>query len=497
MTDDGSTGAPGGTPQVPHLLDGYAVRPTWEVAGVDYAVGVHPGITLKVPTANNLPAGATLGDHVININGTDVTLSGYDLTNYTVMVTETAKGTATIVDCAATTGVVIRSVVNATANLVVRYCSLDGGGMASDPDFNMIKEWCPQLTVEYSVIKNGAAGIQSASEITTVRYNVLSGFAWQTGEHANAIAVEGTTNPNSSALIAYNTLYSGDARNAQGFPIGIGTGIAFYNDAGGNFYNGTVTNNTVIANLPGGASYLTGFYVDLPGTATNMAVRDNFYASVNGFNNAKGGAFGALYITRRGNVQATYTGDIDMNTGQLVAGSDAGSVDTGTALSIAALSADKAEGQSGNTPFTFTVTRGGDTSIATSASWAVTGSGANPASASDFAGGVLPSGTVSFAAGQTSQTITVNVAGDTVVEPGQGFTVTLSNPAAGTTIGTASTIGAIRNDDASQASQASLSIAALSADKAEGQSGSTPFTFTVTPRRRHQHRDQRQLGGHG
>ena len=106
-------------------------------------------------------------------------------------------------------------------------------------------------------------------------------------------------------------------------------------------------------------------------------------------------------------------------------------------LSIAALSADKVEGQSGSTAFTFTVTRGGDTSIATSASWAVTGSGANPAAGSDFAGAVLPSGTVSFAAGETSKTITVNVAGDTVVEPDEGFTVTLSNPATSTTIGTA------------------------------------------------------------
>ena len=149
-------------------------------------------------------------------------------------------------------------------------------------------------------------------------------------------------------------------------------------------------------------------------------------------------------------------------------------------LSIAALSADKAEGQSGSTPFTFTVTRGGDTGIATSASWAVTGSGANPATGSDFAGGGLPSGTVSFAAGETSKTITVNVAGDTVVESDEGFRVTLSNPAASTTIGTATASGTIRNDDTSQVNQASLSIAALSADKAEGQSGSTPFTFTVT-----------------
>jgi Tryptophan-rich Synechocystis species C-terminal domain/Calx-beta domain len=146
-------------------------------------------------------------------------------------------------------------------------------------------------------------------------------------------------------------------------------------------------------------------------------------------------------------------------------------------FNVAALSADKVEGQSGSTAFTFTVTRGGNTSIASSASWAVTGSGANAASASDFAGVVLPSGTVSFAAGETSKTITVNVAGDTVVEPDEGFTVTLSNPTTGATIGTASAGGTIRNDDTSLAS---LSITALSADKAEGQSGSTPFTFTVT-----------------
>ena len=324
MVGDGSTGATGGTPQVPHLLDGYAVRPAWEVAGVDYAVGVHPGITLKVPTANNLPAGTTLGNHVIYINGTDVTLSGYNLSGYTVLVSETAKGTATIVDCAAT-DIVIRSVVNAQANVVVKYCSLDGGGTQSDPNFNMIKMWVPQLTVEYCEIKNGAAGIQ-AGGIVTVKYNVLSGFAWFPGEHANAIAIQGSNNPNNYAVVEFNTLYGADSQNAEGFPVGIGTGIAFYNDAGGNFYNSTVANNTVIANLPGSGSYLTGFYVDPPGTATGMVVRDNFYASVNGYNNGGSGAFGALYISNRGNVQATYTGNIDMNTGKLVAGSDAGSV---------------------------------------------------------------------------------------------------------------------------------------------------------------------------
>jgi hypothetical protein len=54
---------------------------------------------------------------------------------------------------------------------------------------------------------------------------------------------------------------------------------------------------------------------------------------------------------------------------------------------------------------------------------------------------------VSFAAGDTSKTITVNVSGDTVVESDEGFTVTLSGPTNGSVIGTASADGLIQNDD--------------------------------------------------
>jgi hypothetical protein len=143
-------------------------------------------------------------------------------------------------------------------------------------------------------------------------------------------------------------------------------------------------------------------------------------------------------------------------------------------LSVAALAATKAEGQSGTTALTFLVTRSGDTSAAHTAAFTVAGSGANPAAASDFAGGVLPSGTVSFAPGEASRTVTVAVAGDTTIEPDETFTLTLSNPSAGATLGTASASGTIINDDAQ------LSVAALAATKAEGQSGTTALTFLVT-----------------
>ena len=90
---------------------------------------------------------------------------------------------------------------------------------------------------------------------------------------------------------------------------------------------------------------------------------------------------------------------------------------------------------------------------------------------------VAQSGTLTFAPGVMQQNILVAVAGDTIVEADETFTVTLSDPSEGASILDGSATGAIVNDDFMPAS---LSIAATSADKPEGQSGSSLFTFTVT-----------------
>lgn len=119
-----------------------------------------------------------------------------------------------------------------------------------------------------------------------------------------------------------------------------------------------------------------------------------------------------------------------------------------TFISVFPSNADLAEGDSGTTPFVFTATRSGDTSMEQTIAYTVRGSGLHPADAGDFAGHVLPAGTLSFAADETFKMITVNVAGDTTPESDEGFTVTLSNPPAGVAIETASATGTILNDDA-------------------------------------------------
>jgi hypothetical protein len=150
----------------------------------------------------------------------------------------------------------------------------------------------------------------------------------------------------------------------------------------------------------------------------------------------------------------------------------------GPSLAIAATNASQTEGNSGTKAFTFTVTRSGNTSGSNAVNWAVTGSGTNPANATDFAGAILPSGTVSFVAGETSKLITVTVQGDTTVESNETFTVSLSNPTNGATLTTATATGIIQNDDT--APSASLAIAATNASQTEGNSGTKAFTFTVT-----------------
>ncbi len=115
-------------------------------------------------------------------------------------------------------------------------------------------------------------------------------------------------------------------------------------------------------------------------------------------------------------------------------------------LTFSAISASKTEGNAGSTPFDFVVSRISDVTAPVSVQYAVTGLGANPATASDF-GGALPSGVVSFAANETSKTLTINVTGDAELEANESFTVQLSNATASAAIDNDTASGLIIDDD--------------------------------------------------
>ncbi|HEX9946054.1 MAG TPA: Calx-beta domain-containing protein, partial [Allosphingosinicella sp.] len=149
------------------------------------------------------------------------------------------------------------------------------------------------------------------------------------------------------------------------------------------------------------------------------------------------------------------------------------SASAGATLSIADTAA--YEGTGGSSAIVFTVTRTGDTSGASTADYAVTfGSGSFSAGAGDFAAAQPLTGQVSFAAGESSKTITLDLLADSNPEADEGFTVTLSN-ATGGTLADASATGTIVNDDGP-----APTVTISDVSQPEGNSGTSVFSFTVT-----------------
>ena len=124
-------------------------------------------------------------------------------------------------------------------------------------------------------------------------------------------------------------------------------------------------------------------------------------------------------------------------------------VNDDSAIWIEVITASAPEGNSGATPFSFKVSRGLSDVNPASVRYTVSGSGPNPAAATDFVGAGFPSGTVNFAAGQTEFLLVVNVAGDTQDEPDETFRVTLSDPSGGGITPTTFVEATITNDDGS------------------------------------------------
>jgi len=128
------------------------------------------------------------------------------------------------------------------------------------------------------------------------------------------------------------------------------------------------------------------------------------------------------------------------------------------------------EGNAGPTPFGFTVSLSNPSYQAVTVDWATADGTATTADADYAAAG----GTLSFAPGVTAQPATVNVDGDATDEPDETFLVNLANPA-NASIADAQGLGTIQNDDST-----TPTFTVANVTQAEGNAGTTLFTFTVT-----------------
>ena len=132
------------------------------------------------------------------------------------------------------------------------------------------------------------------------------------------------------------------------------------------------------------------------------------------------------------------------------------------------------EGNTGTTAFTFDVTLSQPVDVPISLQ-ANTNNGTATAG-SDYT--VLVAAPVNFAAGSTTQQVTVLVNGDSTVEANETFQLLLSNLVAdgrSVTINSGTGTGTILNDDS-----ATIAFGNVTVSQNEGNSGTTAFTFDVT-----------------
>lgn len=213
----------------------------------------------------------------------------------------------------------------------------------------------------------------------------------------------------------------------------------------------TVTPDAQLGVAPTSLTFTTGNWF-VPQTVTVNAVDDGITEGAHTgtiSHAASGGGYSAVSIA---NVTASIT-DND-------------------SASLAISDVTLAEGNAGNTSFTFNVSLTG--ALASGFTVPVSSADGSAIAGSDYT--TIPGGTQLSFAGTPGeiQTVTVSVQGDTVVEPNEGFLVTLaapSNPLV--TLSDAIGAGSIVNDD-------SATVGIDSVVQAEGDSGPSTFTFTAT-----------------
>jgi hypothetical protein len=317
------------------------------------------------------------------------------------------------------------------------------------------------LVIEYGMGVEGA-GIYNNGGTVTIHDSNVSGNS----THSPSFNGGGIYN-NGGTVTINNSILSGNDAEFH-YLAGGGNGGGIYNNGG------TVTIND--SNVSGNDAYYQGGGIYNNGgtvTVNNSAVVSNY--------DYYGG--GGIYNTATGAVIVEHSSSITGNTGGDV--SNLGVVYQDTSSTIGVLLGNPAipldptapqlqihdvtvtEGNAGTVTAAFTVTLSAASTQTVTVAFATAGGTAT--AGSDYR---AASGSLTFAPGEISKTITVLVNGDRLAEPNETFAVNLSGPA-NAMVAVAHGTGTILDDEPR--------ISVGDVTKAEGKRGQTTlFTFTVT-----------------
>ena len=314
MLGDGSANAPGGVAQLPNVLSNYLSRPSWMVAGVDYAVGPHS--TPNLNPANISMAGVTINSSskTVSITGNNVTISGYDFNGWTIQV---SGGNDTITDCtfelgASPSAYQIQALSTAT-NLTIEYSTFDSSTwqQAGSNESGIIAFGGSNITVLYDLFKNFPQHVlemtqnAGAASTLTYEYNLIEDGGLESGAHMNFLQWNGGAI--NDPIVEYNTVYQTQQAASGEF-------FQFDPSFGASIVNATLAYNTMMAvGTAGGQSGTYLLHAENPsgstqGNSTGSAY-DNFVDI--------SGAYGMFYpIYSPANWPVS--NNVDMKTGEII-----------------------------------------------------------------------------------------------------------------------------------------------------------------------------------
>ena len=328
---DGLAGASRGRPQYPGLLSGYQFRPPWNVAGVDYRVGVPEGQVLTDwRTAPAINPGWVSPAGLIYLNAPTILFQNIDfsLGGGAALYNPNSAGYATsitLVNCNFNAPVWGQSgyplLDQNNANITIMNCTFDalpflGTGwnafLATSGSITLLYNWfknCPDQILQSNIIP-------VSGRTTTAKYNLYDDMNLTGGAHRNYLQLD-SNNVTIGYDVEFNTTYQSrgcDGNGGEGFQIySNGTGVVLTNPI--------LSNNTMIARLGSGLSRpgrpsmsalvhgnATGGGTTISGTGQN----NHNYFDISG-------ATSAFYIGTVTPAQGwSSSGNIDMNTGAAI-----------------------------------------------------------------------------------------------------------------------------------------------------------------------------------
>jgi hypothetical protein len=276
--EDGCPRASSATALFPKTLKGYKVLPPWNVAGVDFAVGISVDVPLKDPTKSLLPSGCSLRGTSLTCSGT-VTLDGYDFSLHEGTTLVLTKGNITVRNCLFVVGTnqgKLGKIIDVSGRTDAAFINneFDGANIPVTPQLGQTISITStgQITFRYNYFHNSGGDMIDFSggpQVNIVQYNLFKDIGLKTA-HSDTLQWCGSKISNSD--LSFNTIDQTQAGLS-------GMGLLTVNSecAGAKMSNILVHNNTIISRARDNFAIGANVTQDAgPATADHVAIFDNY-----------------------------------------------------------------------------------------------------------------------------------------------------------------------------------------------------------------------------